>query len=431
MGATVPSEVEGGSSQEKKSPDEKLEGDEPEDLQEQSKCCSYGDLTAVSNPAAFSIRLDSSSPLQALRNFARTPEKRVVIPKKEEEKEKKEEEEEKKVTEEVEMEENDIKGNEEPEASDQTLDPSSDSTNMEVPMVRSCSLGEAKAREARSKVVVQYPVKKDHSEEEVVPDETDEDAFPEDTQNKPGHSNVELPIPKEQEYVYSSQADGDKRTRSEVPEQKKRMNLSKTDCENAKPSSANCVELGTSEEEESCTSHTDAEDDGQKMPTAEEPKEVPVQVVCKEGMTPIKQQKPDFKVGKLEECTKTASAYKQLGQALRANNFPGMPIPMQTLSQETYTKEVSQKGLLEKSQSPHWHGKKTDDLGKNTDQFPGGDISKTAVKTTRIQVSEILWDGYCVFLKKVAIVLDVRRNASMLKKKGEILQALRDNNSDV
>lgn len=363
MGATVPSEVEDGSTQEKKSPDEKLEGDEPEDLQEESKCSSYGDLTAVSNPAACSIRMDSSSPLQALRNFARTPEKTVVIPKKEEEKEKEEEEEEeKKVTVEVEMEENVINSIEEPEASDQTLDPSSDSTNKEVRMARSCSLGEAKAREARSKVVVQYPVKKEHSEDEVVPDETDEDEFPDDTQ--PGHSNVESPIPKEQkENLYSSQADGDKRTRSEIPAQRKRMNLSKTDCENARPSSAHPVEFCTSEEQKSCTSLTESEDDEMETPTAEEPKEVPVQVICKEGVTPVKQQKPDFKVGKLEECTKTASAYKQLGQALRANNFPGLPIPMQTMSQETYTKEVSQKGLLEKSQNPHWHGKKTDDLG--------------------------------------------------------------------
>ncbi|KAJ1173697.1 hypothetical protein NDU88_005523 [Pleurodeles waltl] len=168
-----------------------------QDLQEEpKKCSSYGDLTAMSNPAAGSICIDSSSPLQALRKFARTPDKTVVTPKKEEEEE--EEEEEKEVKEEVEMEENISNSNEEPETSDQTPDPSPDSTNKEVRMVRTCLLGEAKAREACSKVIVQYPVEEEHSEDEAVPDETDEDEVSDNTQSKSGCSNVESPIPTEQ-----------------------------------------------------------------------------------------------------------------------------------------------------------------------------------------------------------------------------------------
>ncbi|XP_069087452.1 ciliary microtubule inner protein 4 isoform X1 [Pleurodeles waltl] len=131
------------------------------------------------------------------------------------------------------------------------------------------------------------------------------------------------------------------------------MNVLKANCDNAGPSSAHHVEFCNPEEEKSCTNLTDEEEDEEETPPAGEPEEVPVHVISKANL----------KGGKIEECAKSISAYKQLGQALRANNFPGLPVPMQTLSQETYTKEVNQKGLLEKSQSPHWHGKKTDDLG--------------------------------------------------------------------
>ncbi|XP_063796734.1 ciliary microtubule inner protein 4 isoform X2 [Pseudophryne corroboree] len=69
-----------------------------------------------------------------------------------------------------------------------------------------------------------------------------------------------------------------------------------------------------------------------------------------------------MKSGTREDCP--YKAYYELGQCLRSNIFPGVPIKQQSLMQDCYTAEVNEKGILDKHNKHHWHGKKTDDLGR-------------------------------------------------------------------
>ncbi|XP_053324655.1 testis-expressed protein 33 [Spea bombifrons] len=52
--------------------------------------------------------------------------------------------------------------------------------------------------------------------------------------------------------------------------------------------------------------------------------------------------------------------YYELGQCLRTNIFPGVPVQSQSLVQDSYTAEVKEK--VNQYTTCHWFGKKTDDL---------------------------------------------------------------------
>ncbi|XP_069824965.1 ciliary microtubule inner protein 4 [Dendropsophus ebraccatus] len=54
--------------------------------------------------------------------------------------------------------------------------------------------------------------------------------------------------------------------------------------------------------------------------------------------------------------------YYELGYCLRSNLFPGAPIKQNSLVRDSYTAEVNERGRLEKRNTPHWYGRKTDDL---------------------------------------------------------------------
>ncbi|XP_069509109.1 ciliary microtubule inner protein 4 isoform X2 [Ambystoma mexicanum] len=349
MGTTVPSEVEGGSDQEKKTPEETLEGDESADSQPDAEGPSgYCDLNAMSNPPASSLRMDSSSPLQALRKFAGTPEN-------------------KKATTREEKEENSSVA---PEPSEQVEEPISEG---KVKMVRTCSLGESKAREARSKVAVLSTEKKEVSAENEEPpleesdetdmtdgtDEKEEEIIPDNVRHRFGSDSVDILILKEQKKTVSySEADGDKkRATPAYPAQRKMENLLDAECEEGRTRPAPQIEKKGS----SCKLAT-LEDEQEEAATSES--EEPAQIKCKEELDPGLEchAELDEEDDVMEEDA-THKSYKQLGQALRANTFPGMPVPMKSLSQETYTKEVNDIGRLEKSKSQHWHGKKSDPLG--------------------------------------------------------------------
>ncbi|KAM4652524.1 ciliary microtubule inner protein 4 [Discoglossus pictus] len=54
--------------------------------------------------------------------------------------------------------------------------------------------------------------------------------------------------------------------------------------------------------------------------------------------------------------------YYDVGQCLRANIFPGIPIHTLSLVRESYTKEVNDKGRLPTNDRRYWRGRRTDDL---------------------------------------------------------------------
>ncbi|XP_075039155.1 ciliary microtubule inner protein 4 [Mixophyes fleayi] len=54
--------------------------------------------------------------------------------------------------------------------------------------------------------------------------------------------------------------------------------------------------------------------------------------------------------------------YDDLGQCLRSNIFPGVPINQRSLTQDSYTAAVNERGILDKHNKHHWYGRKTDDL---------------------------------------------------------------------
>ncbi|CAI9603160.1 unnamed protein product, partial [Staurois parvus] len=56
--------------------------------------------------------------------------------------------------------------------------------------------------------------------------------------------------------------------------------------------------------------------------------------------------------------------YYELSHCLRSNVFPGIPIKQHSLAHDSYTAEVNERGRLNKSRNQHWHGRKTDDLGR-------------------------------------------------------------------
>ncbi|XP_030045929.1 ciliary microtubule inner protein 4 [Microcaecilia unicolor] len=69
---------------------------------------------------------------------------------------------------------------------------------------------------------------------------------------------------------------------------------------------------------------------------------------------------PDFHIKGGLMGNSPHARYYELGHCLRANLFPGVPITMKTLVQDSYTKEVNQ---LSKIDMRHWHGRKIDDMG--------------------------------------------------------------------
>ncbi|XP_072277174.1 ciliary microtubule inner protein 4 [Pyxicephalus adspersus] len=54
--------------------------------------------------------------------------------------------------------------------------------------------------------------------------------------------------------------------------------------------------------------------------------------------------------------------YYELSHCLRSNLFPGMPINQHSLVHDSYTIEVNERGRLNKGNTQHWYGRKTDDL---------------------------------------------------------------------
>ncbi|XP_018114393.1 testis-expressed protein 33 [Xenopus laevis] len=54
--------------------------------------------------------------------------------------------------------------------------------------------------------------------------------------------------------------------------------------------------------------------------------------------------------------------YYDLGHCLRANIFPGVPIRSCSLVEDSYTADINRRGIMDRNNRQHWHGKKTDDL---------------------------------------------------------------------